>query len=129
MINSPQIPGYRVNVEKVEGIMGDEDIAYHIVYTPIDYTVTVIPVASDGTPLADAVVISGLHIGDAYEVLLPDIPGYVKVMEKCTGVCGTQDRTIRILYILLGEDFELINDYGVPLHFGHSAVNVGDCCE
>ena len=136
------IPGYRADIEKVTGTMGNEDIEVVVTYTPVSYRLTVNFIdVTDGKPLANPVVLE-LKGGDTYAVFVPRVAGYTSQVKEVTGTMPNRDRTVTVLMTPEGANGRTgggtggnqipddgIGDYGTPLGVADSILGGGEIIE
>ena len=115
-VKSPKLWGYVPNIPLVEGVI-TEDTVVHVLYTGLDYTLTIEYVYEDGTTAAPTHT-EVLKIYDKYGVASPKIPGYVPTWEFVAGKMYAHDEYYRIVY-------RAIKPQGV----GNITLNLGDCFE
>ena len=115
-VKSPKLWGFVPNIHKVEGVI-TEDTVVHVLYSGLDYTLTIEYVYEDGTTAAPTHT-EVLKIYDRYGVASPKIPGYVPTWEFVAGSMYAHDEYYRIVY-------RAIKPQGV----GNITLNLGDCFE
>ena len=115
-VKSPKLWGYVPNIPLVEGVI-TEDTVVHVLYSGLDYTLTIEYVYEDGTTAAPTHT-EVLKIYDKYGVASPKIPGYVPTWEFVAGKMYAHDEYYRIVY-------RAIKPQGV----GNITLNLGDCFE
>ena len=115
-VKSPKLWGFVPNIHKVEGVI-TEDTMVHVLYSGLDYTLTIEYVYEDGTTAAPTHT-EVLKIYDRYGVASPKIPGYVPTWEFVAGSMYAHDEYYRIVY-------RAIKPQGV----GNITLNLGDCFE
>jgi len=123
-VTSPTITGYSVDIPVVSGTITG-DIAYDVIYTEEDYTLTVYYVYEDGSTAASTHW-SVHNIGDHYSVVSPEIEGYVATLTLVSGTMPGHDLVYTVIYVPATVTIE---EYGVPLGIGSVDMNVGDCFE
>ena len=132
-IVSPVKPGYRVDVERVQGVMGDHDVVYDVYYVAEEYHLTVKYIYEDGATAAPTHR-QTLPAGADYDVPSPVIPGYVPTMERVVGVMPGRDVEYTVIYTpspAPGSGSHVINidEYETPLGLGHIIMHTGVCYE
>ena len=115
-VKSPKLWGYVPNIPLVEGVI-TEDTVVHVLYTGLDYTLTIEYVYEDGTTAAPTHT-EVLKIYDKYGVASPKIPGYVPTWEFVAGKMYAHDEYYRIVYRAIK-----------PQGIGNITLNLGDCFE
>lgn len=123
-VTSPKINGYSVDIEVVSGVITG-NAEYDVIYTPIDYRLTVYYVYEDGTTAAPTHR-NTLHINDGYRVVSPELEGYVASRRLVSGTMPGHDLVYTVIYV---PATVIIDEYGVPLNIGSIVMNVGDCFE
>ena len=127
-IYSPLIPGYQTNMLTISGKMGNRDDVYHVIYTPIEYTLTIEFLDRDGEEVAAPVTLKKMRLGDEYEVPTPSIDGLRAGTDVVRGVfSGSQ--TVRVVYLPADDGYTVIEEYSIPRGFGSVPVNIGECWE
>ena len=127
-VTSPIIPGYTVDIEAVTGVMETEDLIFDVIYTPVEYTLTIEYIFADGTPAAPAYT-DELSVGDKYDVDSPEIAGYRATDKKVKGKMPARDMKVTVIYVKLGNGWTVIDDYDTPLGIGNVNLNAGECFE
>ena len=127
-VESPVIAGYDVDVEIVKGVMGYDDVIYHVIYTAKTYDLTINYVYKNGDTAAESYT-DTLKAGDKYSVDSPVIDGYVPSIKVVEGTMPTRDVVITVIYVKKGNGLTIIDEYDVPLGLGQVAINAGDCFE
>ena len=74
------------------------DVTELVVYTEIDYTLTINYEFGDGSPAAPPYVDAAMNVGDAYDVLSPVIPGYTADKLNVAGIMPAADVTELVVY-------------------------------
>ena len=129
---SPTIPGYTPEQTDVSGwIYGDT--ALIIRYTRPIYRLTIYYVDVDGREVAPPYTES-LRTNESYDVVSPVVPKYQPPRYNVSGVMGSRDITITVLYVPVpvqdtGVQLIDIEDYETPLGLGHVYMQVGICFE
>ena len=129
---SPTVPGYIPEQPDVGGWIY-EDTTLTIRYTRQLYRLTIRYVDVDGKEVAPPYV-ENLHTDDRYSVTSPVVPGYQQPRPVVSGVMGSHDETITVLYVpvpVQDTGVRLINieDYETPLGLGNVYMQVGICLE
>jgi hypothetical protein len=106
---SPVIPGYTASQTTVSGTMPADDVTVLVVYTAIDYTLTINYEFGDGSPAAPPYVDAAMNVGDAYDVLSPVIPGYTADKLNVAGIMPAADVTELVVYTAI--DYTLTINY------------------
>ena len=135
------IPGYRADIEKVAGTMGNDDIEVVVTYTPATYKLTVNFIdVTDGKPVANPVVLE-LKGGDNYAVFVPRVEGYTSHVTEVTGTMPNRDKTVTVMMTPEGANGRTgggggtqipddgIGDYGTPLGVADSILGGGEIIE
>ena len=125
-VASPRISGYTSNPSEVSGVITG-DVVRDVIYTAIDYTLTIYYVFEDGTTAAPTYT-DVLHIYDDYSVASPTLEGYVASRRVVSGTMPARDVVYTVIYVPETVTVE-IDEYGVPLNIGSVVMNVGDCFE
>ncbi len=106
-VPAPRIDGYTSLLVRVTGTMDTRDIVYDVVYTFIDYTLTINYVYEDGTVVAPTYT-KTLHIGDGYSVSSPVVEGYTATPAVISGTMPGRNMTYTVIYVL--DDSEIFSD-------------------
>lgn len=90
---------------QISGTMGTEDVVIDLVYEYVYYTVTVTfsashPISGVTLPeVPDTVVLEGLHIGDTFQVTVPDtVVGYAPSTNEVTGTVASSNLSYNVNY-------------------------------
>ncbi|MBQ4639437.1 MAG: Cna B-type domain-containing protein, partial [Clostridia bacterium] len=126
-VTSPRLPGYTADITLVKGVMQDRDLVFDVIYTAVDYTLTVEYIYENGTTAAPTHE-ETLKAGDLYHVVSPEIPNYRPSIKVVEGAMPARDVKVIVTYKTLG-DYIYIDDYGKPLGLGAVNINAGDCFE
>jgi uncharacterized repeat protein (TIGR01451 family) len=127
-VASPRISGYVANPAAVTGVITG-DATFDVVYTRVDYTLTIHYVYQDGSEAAPTHT-GTLGIGEMYDIASPVLEGYIATMERVSGEMPGYNMTYTVIYIEEeSEDMFLIADYGTPLNIGNVVMNAGECFE
>lgn len=111
-VTSPTVAGYVLDEQKnggdlsvVSGTVGTSDIVVNVYYAYIEYTLTVNYVSSgsdadydESQDLPQQKVITGLHIGDTYSEIPPEVYGYSVTPATQSGTVGTSNVTLNFTY-------------------------------
>jgi len=124
---SPKIPGYKVDIDKVKGIVGETDLVVDVIYSANEHKLTIEYIYKDGTPAAPAYTDS-LKVHDEYEVESPEIDGYRPNKAVVKGHMPPHDVKITVIYMKKG-NYTVIDDYETPLGLGNVNLNAGECFE
>ena len=127
---SPTMPGYRVELEIVRGTIW-EDTLVIVHYVPEDYTLTIKYEYLDGSEAAPTWK-QTLRMGDEYDVVSPEVEGYVALTLRIKGTNPGRDEHYVVVYIPLDEvpvRHSDISDYETPLNLDDVHVQVGICVE
>ncbi len=125
---SPQLPGYDMSHEILQGIIKD-DMIIVVRYTPKVYHLTVRYIFPDGSEATPAYT-TEIRAGESYTVRSPKLEGYRTKRLKITGVNPGRDEIFTVIYVSeeLGE-YTNIDDYETPLNPGYHDLQVGVCAE
>ena len=123
---SPRIPGYTSNPSVVSGVITG-DVVRDVIYTAIDYTLTIYYVYEDGTTAAPTYT-EVLNVNDDYYVVSPVLEGYVASRLVVSGTMPANNVVYTVIYVPETETVEIDRD-GVSLNIGSVVMNVGDCFE
>ena len=125
-VATPPMEGYTADTERVKGVL-DKDMEYDVVYTPGDYTLTILYRFQDGTEAA-ATYTEVLHFGDEYSVESPTINTYYPNKQKVEGTMPARDVTVTVIYAKYPVIIT-IDDFETPLGIGLGSINVGETIE
>ena len=123
---SPRIPGYTSNPSEVSGVITG-DVVRDVIYTAIDYTLTIYYVYEDGTTAAPTYT-EVLNVNDDYYVVSPVLEGYVASRLVVSGTMPANNVVYTVIYVPETETVEIDRD-GVSLNIGSVVMNAGDCFE
>ena len=123
---SPRIPGYTSNPSVVSGVITG-DVVRDVIYTAIDYTLTIYYVYEDGTTAAPTYT-EVLNVNDDYYVVSPVLEGYVASRLVVSGTMPANNVVYTVIYVPETETVEIDRD-GVSLNIGSVVMNAGDCFE
>ena len=127
-IVSPVIPGYTADIEVVEGVMGEEDLIFNVIYTPVDYTLTIYYVDISGNQVAPTYQ-DTLCAGESYSVVSPEVYGMICTDPLVDGVMPAHDVEITVIY-LTNTGIEIVDEPETPTPgAGRISINAGDCFE
>lgn len=133
-VPSPTLVGYSTDMPLVSGVL-TQDTEITVVYTRKAYRLTVRYVDLNGVELAAAYT-EELFAGEVYSVGVPEIAGYTAARQMVTGVMGSRDEVITVIYVpmddpVLQETVTLIgiDEYETPLGLDHVNMQVGVCWE
>ena len=104
-VDSPVIPGYTADFASVTGTMPADDLTRTVVYTAIDYTLTIIYEFEDGSEAAPTFTDTEMNVGQEFEIDSPVIPGYTVSLETVSGTMPADD--VRVLVVYNALDFTL----------------------
>ena len=124
---TPTREGYVADIARVKGIL-TEDKEYDVVYTQLDYTLTINYLYQDGT-VAAAAHTETLHYRDAYSVASPVIAGYHTADRTVSGVMPARDVTVTVIYVADATNLITIEDLETPLGLGLGSLNAGETIE
>ena len=133
-IVSPVIPGYSVDTAVVQGVMGTEDLVYHVIYTPAIYHLTILYMDTAGNIVATDHQ-ADLPAGSAYSVPSPGVEGLWTDRPLVEGTMPAMDVEIIVFYYPSpSEDggqnpYTVLEDYDTPLGVGNTSLNAGECIE
>ncbi len=96
-VSSPEIAGYTADQLVVEGTMPADDVTVTVVYTPIDYTLTVLYQYEDGTTAAPT-YIAFVNEGEEYGVESPQVEGHTPDLTIVSGTMPTEDVQVTVIY-------------------------------
>ena len=126
---SPQLPGYLVDIEIVEGVI-TEDMHVYVHYTREPNQLIIHYLLPDGTEAA-ADYTATLLTGEPYNVHSPEIPGYTAVRLRIAGTNPGRDEQYTVLYV--PEDgsttVTTLEDYETPTHLEATYIQMGICLE
>ena len=125
-VTSPSIPGYTSNPSVVSGVITG-DVVRDVIYTAIDYTLTIYYVYEDGTTAA-LTYTEVLNVNDDYYVVSPVLEGYVASRRVVSGTMPANNVVYTVIYVPETETVEIDRD-GVSLNIGSVVMNAGDCFE
>ena len=130
---SSAITGYKPDIDRVEGTMGDDDISVIVSYNAIEYTLTVQYVdQSDGHVLHNEDTYT-YHYGDAYSVVPRTFMTYKPILGEVTGTMPASNRTITLLYVKTDSPdapkIIVIDNFSVPLGITSVSLTSGECAE
>ena len=125
-VTSPSIPGYTSNPSVVSGVITG-DVVRDVIYTAIDYTLTIYYVYEDGTTAAPTYT-EVLNVNDDYYVVSPVLEGYVASRRVVSGTMPANNVVYTVIYVPETETVEIDRD-GVSLNIGSVVMNAGDCFE
>ena len=126
---TPPIDGYTANIERVTGDLIQDTEIYDVVYTPIDYTLTILYRYNNGT-VAAADYTATLHFGDAYSVQSPAINGFNTATQTVAGTMPAGNVTVTVIYVATNNvPLYTIDDFETPLGAGLGNINVGETIE
>ena len=123
-VASPAITGHSVDRSRISGVITG-DAEYDVVYTPINYRLTINYVYEDGTTAARSYR-GILNYDIYYSIGSPALEGYVASTMRVSGRMPARDTTYTVIYV---PETTIIDEYGVPLNIGSVVMNVGDCFE
>ncbi len=128
-VQSPGVPGWKPDQEKVSGIIRGS-LTVDVVYTLQTYTLTVHYIYSDGRQAAPSMQQTGLSMGDEYSVTSPNITGYVASNKLIAGAMPACNVERTVVYVRSGRSklTDLLEDE-TPLGLGLVVTNVGECAE
>ena len=126
---SPQMPGYRVEIEIVRGTIW-EDMEVIVHYYPIEYTLTIRYLFLDGGKAADT-YFALLKVGDSYDVESPAIEGYRALRLKVSGTNPGRDEHYVVIYVPDDEYGDAIDleGYKTPTFLERTYLQMGICFE
>ena len=123
---TPPMEGYTADIAEIKGVL-EKDTEYDVVYTPEDYTLTILYRFQDGTEAAETYT-EVLHFGDEYSVESPVIQTYFANKQKVEGVMPARDVTVTVIYAKYPVIIT-IDDFETPLGIGLGSINVGETIE
>ena len=123
---TPPMEGYIADIAEIKGVL-EKDTEYDVVYTPEDYTLTILYRFQDGTEAAETYT-EVLHFGDEYSVESPVIQTYFANKQKVEGVMPARDVTVTVIYAKYPVIIT-IDDFETPLGIGLGSINVGETIE
>jgi LPXTG-motif cell wall-anchored protein len=97
-VTSPAISGYTVDRQVVSGTMPAHDVIETVIYTPIDYTLTIKYQYEDGSEAAEDVVRT-LHVNDPYSVASPVITGFTPDYAVIAGTMPASNVKAVVTYV------------------------------
>ena len=121
---SPYYEGYTVDIKIVKGTIYEDTVVY-VHYTPERYRLTVNYIYEDGSEAANPYK-AVMRAGDAYNILSPDIEGYVPDRTSVLGRNPGRDETYTVIYIPEGTVTEEDNP---QVHLDKTCIQVGICFE
>lgn len=136
-IASPRVVGYRPDIEKITGVMRDEDAVFTVVYSIEEYALTIRYVYADGTTAAKT-HFATLTAGSDYRVESPIIEGYTASIDTVSGTIGGTAVTKTVIYTEnevtpahyraddRSAETTTIDDYAPALNIGSVITNTGD---
>ena len=128
-IVSPVIPGYSVDVEVVFGIMGEEDLVFNVIYTPVIYQLTINYVDVTGAVVAPQYQ-QQLPAGEEYSRLSPVVGDLFCTIPVVEGVMPGCDVVVTVIYLPASGTVD-VEEPDVPAAAGMGPIgmNAGDCFE
>jgi hypothetical protein len=96
-VSSPELAGYTADQLVVAGTMPAADVTETVVYTPIDYTLTILYEYEDGSEAAPP-YITFVNEGEEFGVESPGIEGFTPDQTVVTGTMPPGDVTVTVIY-------------------------------
>ena len=127
---SPQMPGYEVSIEILEGTI-EEDTTIIVHYYPTAHEMVIRYVFTDGTNAAEPYRTT-LLTGAAYDVASPEISGYMALRLRVSGTNPGHDETLTVVYVPADSDIVKLHgmeDYETPLNLENVYCQIGTCIE
>ena len=90
------------------------------------YTLTVVYRYTNGEEAA-VTYVNQFREGESYEVISPEIPGYLVTKKVYAGTMSDRDQSFVVWYYR--EGYTILEDYDTPLGLGNVVINIGDCYE
>ena len=142
-VTSPVKPGYTADLKVAAGVIVGNTVI-DVYYTAKTVKLTVFYQFMDGSIAADTYT-ALMTPGTEYDVISPEIEGYMTTTARVSGEMGSRDLEYIVWYLpaaaepdpetgrvrLIGgfSGYQLIDDYGVPLGLGEVNRNAGECFE
>ena len=110
------------------GTAGDEDEVYDVIYTPIDYHLTIRYIDMNGNPVAEPYQ-DVLNAHDLYSVTVPTVEGMTPSRSRVKGEMPARDVVITVIYVSPRDGYTLIPDYEPAMCAGEIGLNICECYE
>jgi hypothetical protein len=111
-IVTPHLEGFEADIERVSGVMGNEDISVTVTYSPILYTLTInYQAAGEEDDVIEPTILQ-LAAGTEYRVPVAQINGYSALINEITGTMPASDRQITVM--MIGEEAKKVLGNGTP---------------
>ena len=126
---TPPVSGYTSSAERISGVL-TANAEYDVVYTPVEYLLTVRYLYLNGGAAAAAYTETLLY-GEEYSVQSPVVAGFHTADQLVSGTMPDRNVTITVIYIANGQAINTITieDFETPLGVGLGGVNTGETIE